>query len=112
MLPFWLDEQPELQEKVLHALVKQISFLQTVDRHWRTGSEMLAGALCGHLHVLVSSFLLVLNWGGVCTLFCIHWIMEAVILEGKYCIFVSFLNTRTKISPQFPSLICSITAVV
>lgn len=49
--------------------------------------------------------------GGVCTLFCIHWVMEAVILEGKYCIFVSFLNTRTKISPQFPSLICSITAV-
>lgn len=28
---------------------------------------MMAGVLCGHLHVLVSSFLLVLKWGGVHT---------------------------------------------
>lgn len=27
----------------------------------------MAGAPCGHLNVLVSSFLLVLNWGGVHT---------------------------------------------
>lgn len=30
LLPFWLDEHPELQEKALGVLVKQISSLQAV----------------------------------------------------------------------------------